>query len=790
VKSVLKTLLTLAVVTTFTAAQTLQTIRLLGVEVEGNNETSTNVVKYTSGLVEGKEIKPGDFGNAITKLWETGIFADIQIHLDRETTDGIYIIIEVEENPILGEVIYEGGKKKKKDIEEELDLRSGQRIPPHLVKESTEKIKNLFAEDGYLRAEVEAELTEGSLPNVRDITFKIRENKKVKIRDIQFNGRSAFKDSKLRRQLKDTKIQKWFLFWRSNFDEDKFKEDKNLLASFYRNNGYKDFRILSESIDFTEDGKGMIIRFLLYEGPQYYLRNFSWEGNDLYSEDQLATVLDLEKGVLYDDEEFTSAVFEDVHGLYMDKGYIYSTIEPQFTPVGKDSLDVHFNITENHQVYVRNIDIAGNTKTRENVIRREMKIMPGDIFNRELLMRSAREIWILNYFADVRPDVVPVDDDKIDLLVTVEEKSSDQANASIGFTAEYGIMGGAGVQFNNFMGKGQQLAFNFNQGTQYSFYSYTTPSQYRSLSLSFTDPMINDTPVLVGFSAFYYLRGQNSYYSGIPLDREVFGGSVRLGRRLKWPDNYFRVSWMVQGTNKRYRGSQTDLEDFLGGIAETVGLSVTQSVSRDSRDHPEFPSRGSIFSWSSTLSGGPLSTSLLPVHENFHKHIFKFDWFTPVVWKFVLMSSWQMGAIKNLVADESDISVVPWDDLFIMGGSGIPYGTMLRGYLDNTVGPYNLSRQYPRGGRVMMKYVSELRVSLSENPTVYGLIFGEMGNAWKDFSDTDPFDMKRSAGFGIRMFMPMLGMLGFDLGYGFDDVKATSKSPEGWRFHILFGMPF
>lgn len=787
----LKILLTLITAMIFTSAQTLQTIHLLGVEVEGNDETSANVVKYTSGLVEGKEIKPGDFGNAIKKLWETGIFADVQIHLDRETANGIYIIIEVKENPVLGEVRYEGGKKKKRDMEEDLGLRTGQRIHPHLAKESTEKIKKLFAEDGYLRAEVEAELTQGSLPNVRDITFKIKENKKVKIRDIQFIGAPAFKASKLRRQLKDTKVQKWYLFWRSNFEDDKFEADKNLLASFYRNNGYKDFRILSESIDYEEDGKGMIIKFLLYEGPQYYLRNISWEGNILYTENQLASVLNLERGMLYNNEEFTTAVFEHVHGLYMDKGYIYSTIEPQFIPAREDSLDVHFKITENHQVSVRNIDIAGNTKTRENVIRREMKIMPGDIFNRDLLMRSAREIWILNYFADVRPDVIPVDDDEIDLLVTVEEKSSDQANASIGFTAEYGIMGGAGVQFNNFMGKGQQLAFNFNQGTQFSFYSYNRPSQYRSYSLSFTDPMVNDTPVLAGFSAFYYLRGQNRFYSGIPLDREVFGGSVRLGRRLKWPDNYFRASWMLQGTNKRYRGDQTDLEAFLPqGIAETVGLSLTQVVSRDSRDHPEFPSRGSTFSWTSTLSGGPLSTPLLPVHENFHKHILKFDWFTPVVWKFVLVSSWQMGAINNLAADESDVSVVPWDDLFIMGGSGIPYGTMLRGYLDNTVGPYNLSRQYPRGGKVMMKYVSELRVSLSENPTVYGVIFGEMGNVWRDFSEADPFEMKKSAGFGIRMFMPMLGMLGFDLGYGFDDVQATERSPEGWRFHILFGMPF
>ena len=782
-----KYMVSLAVLLSMATAQTFDPIQVLGVGVEGNTMTSVNVIKYTSGLVEGKEIVPGDFAKSVNKLWQTGLFSDVQIHLERETVDGIYLTIRVKENPILGEVVYQGGKKKKKEIEEELNLISGQRLPPHLVKESIEKIKKVYAEDGFLKTEVDVEIKEEEGSNIQNVTFKIRENQKAKTRIIRFTGNQIYSERKLRRKFKNTKIQKWYFFWRSHFKKDEFEEDKGTLSSFYRNNGFRDFRILSESVEFSEKNRGMVVEIKVYEGPQYYFRNFSWEGNTLYANAELKAILNLSSGDQYNEDEFNQAVYERMHSLYMDKGYIYSQIDPRVVPVGDDSLDVHFFITENQEVAVRKINITGNTKTRENVIRREFQIMPGNIFNRDLLMRSAREVMILNFFSDVRPDVIPVDEDEIDLLVTVEERSSDEANASVGFTQEYGLMGGAGIKFNNLLGSGQQLALNFQQGTQYSFYTpRSQTSKYRSLSFSFTDPMVNDTPVLIGFSAYYYLRGMNYYYS-FPLDREVVGLSVRAGRRLKWPDNYFRSSWMIQGSRKSYKGDEEDLEQYVSGFQNTVGLSVSQFVTRDSRNHPEFPSEGSVFSWTSTLSGGPLDTRLLPIHENFHKHVLKFDWYTPTFWKFVLLSSLHMGAIKTIPSRHGGASIIPIDDRFIMGGTGIPYGILLRGYLDNTVGPYD---GRPYGGNIMIKYLTEYRFPFSENPTIYGLAFAEMGNVWSNFSNTDPFDLKRSAGFGIRMFMPMLGMLGFDLGYGFDDVPATNKSPEGWNFHILFGMPF
>ena len=772
------------------SGQSTERITLLGVEVLGSKYVSDVYIQKTSGLVIGREILPGDFAAAVKKLWDSNAFGEIQITLDEETEEGIYIIIEVVENPELGKIDYIGDKKKQKEIEEELNLFKGMRIPPYLLTSIENNVKEIYAEDGYLMAEVTAELKEGETEGRKNLLITIDKKSKVKTRKIHFIGNEAFSERKLRKQLKETKIQAWYLFWRSNFDEDKYFNDKDLLSAYYRNNGYRDFRIVSDTVYFSEEEDGFVIEIEIDEGNQYYFRNFSWSGNTIFSDEQLFYRLNIHPGDQFNQEQFDLALYERVQGSYMDDGYIYSQIIPEILPVGVDSLDVRFTVTENNQVSVRKINIVGNTKTRENVIRRELKLMPGDIFNRELLMRSAREIMILNYFADVVPDVLPIDEDEIDLRISVEEKVSDQATASIGFAGEYGVTGGGSVEFNNFLGKGQQLAFRFQQGAQgvnNYYYSGGQAPRYRQLSFSFIDPMVNDTPVLVGFSTFYYLRGQNSSYYGVPLDREVIGGSVRFGKRLKWPDNYFRATWVLQGTRKSYKGTEADLETYVSGFSETTGLSVGQVISRDSRNHPEFPSMGSVFTWSSTLSGGPLKTPWFDVHENFHKHLFKFDWYAPAFWKFVLTSSLQFGAIKEISTDGVERSIVPVDDRFIMGGSGIPYGTMLRGYVDNTVGPYN---GRPLGGRVMMKYSTEFRMRFSENPTVYGLAFAEMGNVWQDFSETDIFDLKRSVGVGIRMFMPMVGMLGFDMGYGFDDIPATSESPEGWRFHVLFGMPF
>ena len=793
-----KLLFSLFLVMTISFAQSPQEIKLLSVEVNGNVLATDDMIRYTAGLRVGRIIKSGDFSRSVKRLWNLGMFKNVQIILNDETSEGISITILVEENPIVGAIRYEGNKKiKDSKFEEEIKLITGQRIKPHLIKETIQKIKDLYSDEGFLLAKINGEIVETTVDNLKnkkakdltkDMVFYITENKKVKIGKIIFEGNHAFSDRHLRRVLKETKQQRWYLFWRSYFDKNKYSEDKESLVGFYRNKGYRDLVISSDSISYSKNKRRMNLHLHIFEGPRYKYGQFSLEGNVLYSDDELKRRLGLSVGDYFNEEAFNSAVYERMQGLYMDRGYIYSQIETQMTPVGEDSLDIHFVIIENKKVYVRNILISGNTKTRENVVRRELKIFPGDIFNRNKLIRSQREVWILNYFSNVIPDVIRVDEDEVDLDISVEEKSADRAQANIGFTGEYGITGGGGVEFNNFRGLGQRLNLSFNTGTNYSVYQ--TPSKYRSVSLSFTDPMVMDTPNLVGFSVFYTFRGAATNYS-FPLDFSMFGGSLSWGRRFRWPDDYFRGHWVLRTMKKTYEGTQEELDQYVKGFSSTLGNGITQVITRDSRDRPEFTTSGSRFSLKTTISGG-----LLGGNEDFHKHVLNLEWFTPTFWKFVLMSSVKLGAIKPLQSSNEELSIVPFDEKFIMGGNGIPYGNMLRGYPDNSIGPLTTSGR-PIGGSAMIKFTSEFRIPFSENPVVYGLVFGEMGNVWDTLDMTEPFgltrtgplSLKRSAGVGFRFFMPMLGMLGFDMGYGFDDITGIGK-PQGWTYTITFGQPF
>ena len=774
---------------------------LLHVNVVGNSLTTSNMILYTSGLQEGTVLKSGDLSRSVKRLWQLGLFDDIQIKLEEETPEGISIIISVSENPILGKLIFKGNKKiKDGKLEEELELQSGQRLRPHLPVEAMQTIKKLYAEDGYLQARVETELIETSVENIpqekiqkntKDLVFHIKEGKKIKLKHIEFEGNDTYSNWRLRNVLKETKQQRWYLFWRSYYNPEKFEEDKQLLSAFYKNNGFRDFEIISDTVRYNSDANAMNIVLTMKEGSKYHYRNFSWEGHTLYTAEQLKRRLGLSNGQVYNEEDFNGAVFDRMQGLYMDKGYIYSQVEPEVTPIGDDSLDVHFHITENHKVTVRNIFISGNTKTRENVIRRELKIYPGDVFNRKRLIRSQQDVWMLNFFSNVVPNVVPVDEDEIDLEITVEERSADRAQANIGFTGEYGMTGGGGLEFNNFRGLGQRFSLSFNTGTNYSMYTTTTPSKYRSFSLSFTDPMIFDTPNLVGASLFYSFRGASTNYS-FPLDMTIQGGSMSWGRRFRWPDDYFRGHWVFRAVQKTYSGDPEDIEELnLLNNETTTGINLTQIITRDSRDRPEFTTMGSRVSLETTFSGW-----FLGGNEDFHKHVLNLEWYTPTFWKFVLMSSAKLGVIQPLPSPDDKLSLIPFDEKFIMGGNGIPYGNMLRGYPDNSIGPLTSSGR-PAGGNAMMRFTTEFRIPFSENPVVYGMLFAEMGNVWNTSDLTEPFhlprnsalSMKRTAGAGIRFFMPMIGMLGFDMGYGFDDINGEGK-PQGWTYTITFGQPF
>ena len=796
---------------TMAISQAPPSFKLKEINVEGNIETSKNMVLYTAGLQNGQEVSSEDFSRAVKRLWELGVFGNIQIHFDGDSPEGISITIEVEESPVLGQILFNGNKKlKDRKFKDEISFQRGMRIKPNFITKTINKMKALYIEDGYFLVEISGEMKQTE-DGKQDIVFTIEEGRKVKIKDIVIKGNSNYfgwiaskswipipkvlrknlSMSKLRWQLKETKIRKWWKFWAPAYDEKKFNEDLDVLTTFYKDEGYRDFTILSDSVYYSPKKKGLIVHINLDEGSRYIFRNFTWEGNALYDTEILEETLDLKRGDFFSKTGFEEALYQKVQSLYMDRGYLYSSIEPFFTPAGEDSIDVHFSITENNEVFIRNINIYGNAKTRENVIRRELDVFPGDLFRRTLLQRSMRKLHVLNYFdpTSLNPNVVPVDEDEIDLDITLEEKSSDKASANIGFTGIYGMTGGGNLEFNNFLGKGQVFSFGFDVGTQVSVYNnYGTPGKYESLNLRFMDPMFKDTPNRIGFSLFYQFKGQGNSYQFYPFDQRTRGGSIQWGRRLKWPDDYFRAYWELTVQRREYMGDDAVLSEYFGNFRESTGINIRQSISRDSRDRAEFPTQGSIASWVSTFSGG-----ILGGDENYHKHVLNLDWYTPTFWKFVLTSSLKIGTIRKLNTSGGDFTYIPPYERFIMGGNGIPYGNMLRGYPDNSIGPVS-SQGRAIGGNTMLKYSTEFRVPFSENPVVYGMLFGEAGGVWDDtrlmksmgFPRRTSLELKRSAGIGIRFFMPMIGMLGFDMGYGFDDISGDGQ-PQGWEYTIIFG---
>ncbi len=770
-------------------------ISVLGIEVEGNVRLSKDDIMRSSRLYDGMTIKSDEIQRGIKRLWKLNRFSDIQIYLDEETYEGVYLRIVVNELPVLSKLTFQGNKKiKDNPLSEVIELQPGNILSEYAIFEAIQSIKSAYKEKHYHNVKIDTLTSAGEMEFSKHLTFIITENKKVKVKKIIINGNEAFSDRVIIKQF-DTKPKSLFMFWRGKYDENIFSLDKDNLGAFYRNHGYIDFQIVNDSIESTADGKGLEINLSVYEGPKYYFRNISWEGNTVHDNETLSAYFGYEKGDVYNEEKFQIALSEGVSALYMDDGYFYFQAIPQITPVGEDSIDVHFVITENEIVKVRKILITGNEKTHENVIRRELRVFPGDIFNRKKLMDSYRDIFMLNFFENVIPDVVPVNEQQIDITLDVLEKSTGMANFSMGYNEVHGLTGGGGFEFPNFRGRGQTLSISYQRGVQnqQQYQSTSSVADYQSFSLSYTDPWLFDTPNLVGISYSYTERGrsQNNFQS---YDITQNGGSLRWGRRFKWPDPFFRGSWMLKATNtKYYTENESELEDDFGEdihqdgdrwFASRSGISLTQIITRDSRNHPEFPTAGSKFVWTTTFSG-----SFLGGNENYHKHNFDFNWFTPLAKKFVMHQTLKFGAFKVLSSKNDEVTFIPYNARYIMGGTGIPYGEMLRGYPDNMIGPLSTTSYRPGGGKILMKYSMEFRLSLSESPTIFALAFAEAGNIYNDFNEADPFQLMRSAGVGIRLFMPMLGVLGYDMGYGFDSL-FDDGAPHEWEHHLIFGMPF
>ena len=808
-----------------TAYPQIKSYKVLGVTVEGNKSADATTIISSSGIKVGDEVQiPGDKTlNAIHNLWSLNIFSDVQIIIDKEIGDGVFLLIKVEEYSRIERTVIEGNDEiDTDDIEAKINFTRGTILKPQEVANLKQKVLKLYEEEGYLNAEItdkyydffRADTTEDGIEitwrNKKDFSdeytvlyedddiiyrnlidrikdrillkLKIVENDEVVVREIQFVGNEDFDDGDLRGEMDEISEARWWKFWSSsNFKREGFEKDKELIKKFYLKNGYRDAEIISDSLTYYNDNKDLKIVMNIHEGPQYKIRNITWQGNTIYPDEVLTQSLDFAKGDIFDYDKFEKNLHgneaqTDVNALYQDNGYLTFSSQASEIKVASDSIDLVIRLEERNQFRIGKVNITGNTKTKDKVIRRELYNVPGEYFNRALLFRSIQQLANLQYFNVEKLygpqglDYTLPNDSTVDITFNVEEKSSDYLNASVGYSGSFGFSGAVGVTLTNFsiaepfsLGGGQVLSFNWQFGVG---------SLYRTFTLGFTEPWLFDTPTLVGFEVFD-TRQQYIY------DLRQSGGTLRTGRRLKWPDDFF----YLQGFFKYQYNNVIEGQGFYQeGKFNQFTLGTT--ISRKNIDNPIFPSQGSSYSFDAEMSGGPV----LPGEVNYYKLSFRAEWYKRLFnsSSVALYAIADMGYLNEF---EEGTPINPFE-YFFMGGNGLVIATTpLRGYDDRTVGPRD-SQGNVIGGRVMSRYTTELRFAVTLDPIpIYLLAFAEAGNVFESLKKTDIFELRRSVGFGARLLINPLGLIGFDLGYGFDRKLTDDKEPE-WLFHFQFGRGF
>jgi len=802
------------------------TYKILGIAVDGNKSSDANTIIVSTGLKVGDEIQvPGDKTiNAIKNLWALNIFSDVQILIDKQLSDGVFLLIKVKEYPRLEKVVIEGNDEiDTDDIEKKISFLRGSILKPQEVAKLIQKINGLYEEEGYYNTEitvkyfnyftadtldgeifvrwrnttdlaeeyeVEYSETEAKSSNLINkikerllLKIEIKDGDEVSIREIAFSNNNAFDDDDLKGAMDETSEAVWWKFWGGGkFDPKNYEKDKELIINYYKKNGYRDAEILSDSLIYSDDKKDLQILMDVYEGPQYKIRNIRWEGNTVYPSFALNERLDFAPGDVYDLEKFEQNLRgnerqDDVSALYLDNGYLTFNLQTKETKIGEDSVDITVRVEERNQFKIGRVDIYGNDKTKEKVVRRELYTIPGDFFNRGLLFRSVQNLANLQYFSAEQlygPEGITTklsSDSTVDVGFKVEEKSSDYLNASVGYSGSFGFSGAVGVTLTNFsiaepfrLGGGQVLSFNWQFGVG---------SLYRTFTLGFTEPWMFDTPTSVGAELFD-TRQQYVY------DLRQSGATIRVGRRLKWPDDFF----YIQGRFKyQYNNVIEGQNYYTEGVSNQ--FSVGALISRRNIDNPVFPSAGSSLMLDVELSGGPV----LPGDVDYLKIGFTAEWYRRLFNsnRLALYTIANFGYLDELTPRTS---IQPFE-FFYMGGNGLVIATTaLRGYDDRTVGPKDPATGYVIGGRVMAKFGAELRVAVTLEPIpLYLLMFVEAGNVFENFQKTDIFNLRRSVGFGARLLINPIGLIGFDLGYGFDRKMTDGQDPE-WLFHFQFGKGF
>ncbi|PTN09514.1 outer membrane protein assembly factor BamA [Mangrovibacterium marinum] len=821
------------------------------IEVVGIRYLDTNVLIQVSGLTVGEEITvPGEeISNAIKKLWGNQMFSDVRIEATKVVGDQIWLQIQLQERPRLADVNFFGvSKSERDDITERVLLLKGSQVTDNQLINAERIISGIFHEKGFLNTEVNiVQRDDTSQVNSVILDIMVDKKEKVKVEQIVFHGVGNLSDSQLRKAMKKTNQRGIRNFFRTKkFLQDKYKEDKGLIIDKYNERGYRDATIVADTITPLPNSR-VKIDIYLDEGDKYYFGDVRWMGNTVYPSDYLDAVLGVKKGDVFDQKTLNKRLNEDedaVSNLYLDNGYLFFNLEPVEASIEDDTINYEMRIYEGTQATINKVIIEGNTKTHEHVARRELRTYPGDLFSKALIIRSVRELSQLGHFDPEAINPVPVphpEDGTVDIKYELQEKANDQIELSGGWGARM-FVGTIGLRFSNFsvrniLNKEAWRPLPTGDGQTLAIRAQTSGKFYNSYSLSFVEPWLGGkkpnsfsislsrsrvnysannyynssySPYGSGYSSYNYGYGYgygyNYDYEESSADQIQITSSVSLGYgyRLKWPDDYFQVyhevayqRYKLQNMANYYYFLSDDNDD---GSGQFNNLSFKTTFARNSVDQPLFPRSGSEFSLSlqftppfSLINGVDYSRTDLTSEERYswieyHKWKFKGGWYTPLSKNrnLVLRTNVEYGFLGYYDKDRRS----PFER-FRVGGSGMSgynfYGAdivSLRGYQDYSMSPTTGSNMYD-------KVTLELRypVTLKPSATIYVLGFMEGGNAWMNFEDYNPFDLKRSAGLGVRIFLPMFGLMGIDWGYGFDDINGDD-SVSGSQFHFVIGQQF
>lgn len=750
------------------------------VRVTGNTKTEESLVLWTSGLKPGGRLSAEVVQEAVRNLYRLGVFEDIQVYTSPGTSPGeVTVELRLKELPSLARLDFRGNKKIGSDeLRKAVKLVEGQMLSPKGIVDSHRAIQSKYEEKGYTLARVNVDTTSVASRREVNLVFRIEEGERVQVKGITFHGNHDLTEKELRKQMK-TREDRWYRG--ADYKDDVFKEDLKLIEAFYHKKGYKDARVVTDSLSYGRSRKDLFVDITVEEGDRYTFGAIEWKGNQLLASEEIKKQILARTGEPFDQELYGRS-YNGIVTLYGERGYLNARIVPEES-TEKLQVNIAFAIDEGMPSRVKTIAIEGNTKTKDFVIRRELSLKPGQVFKQSAWERSIRDVYQLNFFKNVEQDRQADPDGNVDMILRVEERSTGTASMGAGYSDQDHLIGTAGLTIPNLAGNGQALDFNWEFG-----------GRRKTFRLGFTEPWLFNSPTMASLSVYH----QRRFFSDT-MDYLEEGGSLGIGRRVSWPDNYSHISGSFRFERyKEYGGS-------LDGRTSNLGLTYR----RDSRDLPMFPTRGSRVSYTPELS-----TKLVGSTGNYQKHVLEADFYVPGFLKFVLRAHAKVGAIGEFKG--TSFEDIPRLERFTPGG--VDFDGMVRGYSDRSIGPRDtLSVITPNPDRLEISGSGDTtRVPVAPDTTVevgkgailggnmmtvfnleyqfpvvhqqvYGLLFADAGNAWRHPGDVSLGSLKKSVGFGVRVMAPMLGLIGFDFAYGFDPPAGEKRQ---WRTHFQFGAQF